>query len=900
MYNIANVKNHLFELVGKTSINKDATLPVLYHLYDVALVGDFLWKYWFSDEAKKDIESHLPNAHDIFILLCYIHDLGKFSIDFQNQIKGEKYRHNHIETFSYLLVIYIIKEFGYTKKKATDLLENSIVREIVSYHHGIHSDKPIYVGDVDLDTQFPYLDDIIQVIKDILVKCNLTSDIFFLRYTDIIFHVRDELSGLLIDADWIGSNESICSLYKDTLESYEDREKRITRYLFSLFTPCKIKKFNSPESFFSSVFKFPPTELQKSVFSINTKEKKLVFIEAPTGHGKTEAALSLAYKYLSDCEKLNGKGIYLAMPTRATSNAMYDRVCDFINNTFDGKDKLVIHHSKSKLSLNNKEDNKVEFKEIDKIDAWKKHIFKYKLKNANRFLLGTVDYILPMCMDIKHFPMHHTCLINHVIIFDEVHSYDDVMFSCLRASLAILSKFKVPIIILSATIPNWMRELLIEAYGKDESISLNAYPDNSGNEDSSMIRVKGNKDKKLVKFDLTLQQEYQSSTDCEKDARAIMNKIKQLGTQGYYGIIVNTVKRAQDLYDIMSSCFGKDNTILLHSRLEFTHREQIEKEIISTLGKCGFSNRKEKNIFKIVISTQIVEQSIDIDFDCIFSDLCPMDALIQRVGRLHRHNQNDEYRPDNLKEPICYVLQAYNINTDNVLNNKEELNKCVDYYSSSMYDSFKLYSTYIELLNLKEGYIDTENDTASIINLAYDFSDIENKKLMGISIKEAFYKYRDERHKKENETFRNMLKGSYNEGVKWFKLDFEKEANLFCNGVNACGDNSVRYNIDSLEVVVMKKDVISNKYVSCYDGKEIDVSNEIELEKHTLSLSRRVIDKCDGSKVLEEIIKSSNYNTPLNKYIPCLVFDEYNHYHIKEGVDLYYDKEKGLSDLISK
>lgn len=117
---------------------------------------------------------------------------------------------------------------------------------------------------------------------------------------------------------------------------------------------------------------------------------------------------------------------------------------------------------------------------------------------------------------------------------------------------------------------------------------------------------------------------------------------------GVVGIIVNTIKKAQDLGKRCKDFFGNDVVEILHSAFIATDRITKEMSLLCTVGKFG--KRPER---KIIIGTQVIEQSLDIDFDVLITDLCPIDLLLQRIGRLQRHNRK---RPDAHSEPIVYVM----------------------------------------------------------------------------------------------------------------------------------------------------------------------------------------------------------------------------------------------------
>ena len=901
------------DILGKK--NKEYSLPLIYHLLDVACVGAYLWDSWLCKEVKEQIEFCLPEARSLLLLACYIHDIGKCSDFFQKQLDGEKVTgwKDHVTVTNSMLAYYLLE-------KNTDKyrsLAKSFVRELISYHHGIQSTRDT---EQKLWDNFISFDQISSYIDTVLKHLGLTKDCFFTKYTDIPFSIRDILSGLLIMADWIGSNDNIFYYYKDHVPNYELRKNSALGDIKNLLGGTEYKQFANHTDFFTSVFGFNPNALQQAVGSVNVEEKKLVFVEAPTGHGKTEAALSLVYRYLNS-PSCYDRGIYIAMPTCATSNALYYRINNFIQSICINPDFCKLHHSKANLFFYNKnnkvdvdnENNSDEIVMENKRDDLKDSVFKYKLTNARKYIIGTVDHILKMCMNVKHFTMHHACLVNHIIVFDEVHSYDARMFSCLCASLAFLSKYNVPVIILSATMPEDKRQKLMEAYGKDKSLCLNAYPKSEHIiDDPTVIRVGEKENHKYVHFDLSTQTEFHPSDEYEKDANAVINKIKQLGCNGYYGVVVNTVERSQNFSEIFIKEFGKENVILLHSRMTSEHRSKVEKQVLSIVGKDKDTkgvpkDRKSGKYFKVIIATQIVEQSIDIDFDCLFTDLCPMDALVQRVGRLHRHSQNNPYRPEALREEWCFVLQAYS-NSDVIHNDmvsyceeklltKDDIKTFIDKYSKLVYDSYLLYSTYSELLSLKDGVMDTITQTEEKVKSVY--GDGSSKTLYGVSLKDFYLSYKGKIDAIAEDTYRDMfpiLGRAVSHNIEDFR-DNSEECYLYQNGLNEKTDADVRDTRASLEVVLLNKysDNSGVCYTSCYDDHTVDVRNWNELEFHTINLPTKVIHKCGGKKELRDKLKNFKPEGSFLNHTEFLVFENETPQTL-EGVSvtLWYDKEKGL------
>ncbi len=270
----------------------------------------------------------------------------------------------------------------------------------------------------------------------------------------------------------------------------------------------------------------------------------------------------------------------------------------------------------------------------------------------------------------KHLALRHLGLANKVVILDECHAYDAYMSQYLYKVLSWLGAYGVPVIVLSATLPGEKRQQLIEAYLNKENTTapeydpvfdnekpaippspswattldypIITYTDGSNIENVCQRKVTGKQRSFNVKLD-TL------STNEEIISEEIISKLGDLLSEGgCAGIIVNTVKRAQKIAHALSQHFGGDQVQLLHSRFLAVDRAQKEKELFAKLGADG--DRPQRCI---VVGTQIFEQSCDLDFDVLISDICPMDLLIQRIGRLHRHPRHRLFK---LRQPHCFLI----------------------------------------------------------------------------------------------------------------------------------------------------------------------------------------------------------------------------------------------------
>ena len=247
----------------------------------------------------------------------------------------------------------------------------------------------------------------------------------------------------------------------------------------------------------------------------------------------------------------------------------------------------------------------------------------------------------------KHLMLRHLGLGGKVVILDECHAYDAYMNQYLDRTLNWLGQYKIPVIILSATLPEQRRGKLIEAY-------LNRKLPES----ADWRTKKGYPLLTWTAGDEVKQTTVEVGDKCRCVSISSLNASNWIeplclaaSVGGCCGVIVNTVQKAQELAQKAREELPEARIMLLHSRFTASDRAAIESEFLSLAGK---RSTPEDRAGLIVIGTQVLEQSLDIDFDVLVTQLCPMDLLLQRIGRLHRHKRS---RPESLTEARCYVLE---------------------------------------------------------------------------------------------------------------------------------------------------------------------------------------------------------------------------------------------------
>ena len=380
---------------------------------------------------------------------------------------------------------------------------------------------------------------------------------------------------------------------------------------------------------------------------IASKTKGSSFLIAPTGSGKTEASFLWADNNQTDNFS---KRIFYVLPFTASINAMYNRLFKDL-----GSDELVgISHGKASYFIY----KSVESGDYDESNFETKRIQNLTKKIYRPYKILTPFQLIKFFFGVKGFEMGLSELTNSLLILDEIHAYDARVTCLLLESLKILkSKFGVDIFIMSATLPSFLKNLFSKELDISNFISLDS------KELDSFTRHKVNIINNCIE------------NCCDKILNDINSGKKVL-------IVCNTVDKAQFIYEWFKEN-DVDNSALLHGRFILKDRERIEKNLDN---------------LNLLIGTQAIEVSLDIDYDVLYSEPAPLDALIQRFGRVNRRGWKD----DIIKQVNIFKIGSdndkyiYNQNLVNktldVLNNfdilpESKIQEIIDYVYSEGYDS---------------------------------------------------------------------------------------------------------------------------------------------------------------------------------------------------------------------
>lgn len=463
---------------------------------------------------------------------------------------------------------------------------------------------------------------------------------------------RSLLAGFCAACDWLGSNTDEFEYRApcETLADYlRERVKKITssRMLtrYGLLAPAH-GYAGLPALLASNE---APRGVQTEIDALpNTPG--LTLIEAPTGSGKTEAALAYAWRLLAAGV---ADSIVFALPTQATANAMLGRVEAFATKVY-GRANIVLAHGKRDYNagfqqLVERGQRRTRQGDIEasvQCAAW-------LASSRKRVFLGqigvcTVDQVLLSVLPVRHKFVRGFGLNKSVLIVDEVHAYDAYMYGLLGEVLKNQHACGGSALLLSATLSATLRDKLLAAWGSHAASDESAAPY------PALWRATGG-----PVTPLTVAEEHQPprrevGIECLRLANAypddeLLARLVAAAENGaLVAVVVNLVDDAQRLARALRERTAIPVDIF-HARYRFADRQDKEAAALNHYGRVA-----PRTAGRILVATQVVEQSLDLDFDWLVTQICPVDLLFQRLGRLHRHQR--EQRPPGFETPRCTVM----------------------------------------------------------------------------------------------------------------------------------------------------------------------------------------------------------------------------------------------------
>ncbi len=708
-----------YKLWGKANRENERWHPLVCHMLDVAAVareyveinGSFI-KEWCGRLHLREDE-----LLDLISFFAAIHDLGKFDAVFQLKIPelakmvlgisgigiaGKPHTNSAWLLWEEKIKTLLYNKYSIEKKIAFSRTIEPLLSASFG-HHGrpvnIPSDKSpntlkeLYGNGID-EAAVQCFFEVLELFPALKALFHKPERLTLQREMAAVFSFV--LSGIIILSDWTASDPSnfrfICDkneLRPNRLPGFDGIEEyykyaceNAVRILENQgLVQTAVRKMDDPWKEISDAIDSlrgkEPSPLQYFIATMELPvEPTLYIIEDAAGSGKTEAALMLAARLMG---RGDAEGFYFGLPTMATSNGMYDRLAGVYKIFFenDREPSLILAHggsglhaefSKSILPQNiagepddtGNDDVSEQETSAAACNEW------IADRSRKAFLsqvgVGSIDQAMLAVIYSRHNTLRMTGLSRRILIIDEVHAYDMYMQKILQNLVEFQGAQHKSVILLSATLPSGIKHEFEEAYKR----GLNLHEES----DDEDIMIDGSNDPYPLVTISTKGKNLSRHVEIRNDNRrtikikilsnedACVEFLKSVSQSGRCGVwIRNTVSDVQNAYDVLCAELGEENVLIFHSRYAMAHRQKIESEILRIFGKeSGLKERQGK----ILVASQVVEQSLDLDFDEMISDLCPIDLAIQRAGRLRRHqrdkNGNIIKCRDERGDPVLYVF----------------------------------------------------------------------------------------------------------------------------------------------------------------------------------------------------------------------------------------------------
>lgn len=616
-----------------------------------------LWKH-LLDAAAVSLALPCPIHNNSWndtalALLVGLHDIGKADSRFQYQDSGfsdelkaagfprtsdAPCRHERLSAE------FVRKEL--VNDGLDEYVADAIARALVA-HHGYWNEGPCGVSDIYKKAQ----DQLYCMLKKIL-RINSFPSQSPSNLSD--FGMR--LAGHVVLCDWIASNDEFFT--DSRLEGCEDpvRYWTVAQEVAAEWTD-KLSLKRVPRQAFACRVVENTRPIQEAVLK-NNIPPGLVIIEAPMGEGKTEAAWILAEKWRGQ----GYHGMYMALPTMATSESLYYRYQNDYLGKISPKESARLIHGMAWLRDSEEPDKAPMVGEPgddrDLAAAWFRPTRRAMLAAHG---VGTVDQAMLAGMNVKFGFLRLYGLTDRVLVIDEVHAYDAYMSTIIARLLNWCACMRIPVIMLSATLSANHRKTMVEAYGAScNDLGPNApYPLITVAEQGKVAKTISNISSSSPRT-LMICTHDGLLGNVEETARLAESLVNE---GGCCCVILNTVRQAQEVYQALK--LRNNEKLLFHARFTAADRERITNQVLDMFGKGrtegGYSKPARRPKKFVLVATQVVEQSLDVDFDHMISEIAPIDLLLQRSGRIKRHARAQDGMlkntgKDDRGDPVLHVL----------------------------------------------------------------------------------------------------------------------------------------------------------------------------------------------------------------------------------------------------
>jgi CRISPR-associated helicase Cas3/CRISPR-associated endonuclease Cas3-HD len=687
----------------------DGWLPLWRHLADSGAVAGMLWDEWLPAQVRRVIADELPGGMDdarrLVVWMALTHDVGKATPAFACQVESLAERMRAVGLDMPLFSQFVDRRLAPHGLAGQALLQQWLMERygwprlvtlqwaiVTGGHHGV---PPAYpdIRELQLHPELLRTPGCEAAWRDVQVElldacadaCEIVDRLPAWKNVRLPQPAQVLLSAVVIVADWIASNAELFPYFPQAERQPERARVEAAWRGLGLPKPWEaVEPEADPAALFGARFALPsgaqvrPVQRRAVELARQMPVPGLMVIEAPMGEGKTEAALAVAEIFAA---RSGAGGCLVALPTMATGNAMFPRLLKWLGRLPDGRGapgvlSVMLAHSKAALNEDFaalvRAGRRLSAVEVDGSgDEWGHRADRLNLsaelvahqwlrgkKKAllSSFVVGTIDQLLFMGLKSRHLALRHLALAGKVVIIDEAHAYDTYMNSYLDRVLSWLGAYRVPVVVLSATLPAGRRKELAEAYagqGADlgEVATAAGYPLLTAVEPGGTVRL-GQVESSGRHSDVRLER-------LSDDPEILAGRLEvELAGGGCALVVRNTVDRVLETAAALRTRFGDETVTVAHARFLDLDRAEKDADLLARFGPPGEQRRRPDR--HIVVASQVAEQSLDIDFDLLVTDLCPVDLLLQRMGRLHRHQrgQGQSDRPERLRTARCLVTGA--------------------------------------------------------------------------------------------------------------------------------------------------------------------------------------------------------------------------------------------------
>jgi CRISPR-associated endonuclease/helicase Cas3 len=663
---------------GKARPSKQASIsfhPVAWHGLDVAAAFLELLKIW-PDEAQAlaaCFEGDWEVAKRALAVLVALHDIGKFAPAFQGKVPAcapsellpmlTSLSIDHGATgMAYFNDLRFLQPIADVLLAAMQSDDRWIVFQPVFGHHGKPLDGIETKRDRDGHSEGPF----------VAAAKHCATDVMALYANPVLPPVRKgasaslswRLAGLIALSDWIGSSEmyfAYTTSDMDMVTYWAHAQRQAAQAMTaSGLQGATVSKADPVHAVTQGAFH--PTTAQNWAAGVSLDDTAGLFIlEDMMGSGKTEAALILAHRLM---QTRRASGLYVALPTMATANALYRRLAIIYGRLFEDEcqPSLILAHGARDLV-----DQFRQSIDLEKLGAVLGAITDADIEEdtstvacarwladdrRKTFLadvgVGTIDQALLGMLPVKHCAVRQLGMRRRVLIIDEAHAYDAYMQKEIEALIGHQSAMGAPVIILSATLPSAIRTRLIKAWTDARKLPAHQADPEASYPLATVVSTAGVSETKLAtRPDLERAMSVMRLAD-HAAADALVIDAARNGAA--VARLCNTVDDAIAAYERLSA--QGVNAALFHARFAMGDRLAIEQAALARFGKDSTPHERKG---QVLVATQVIEQSLDVDFDLMVSDLAPVDLLLQRAGRVWRHTARTQR---GWVEPMLAVVSA--------------------------------------------------------------------------------------------------------------------------------------------------------------------------------------------------------------------------------------------------